>query len=415
MSTSHKPTLRAATSQQVPRSRLSRVAFPDDDDGPVPSEYQDKASRVRWQYTRGGRALLCYRRLVDEKVLPQPASWCDSYEELLSRPIRHAYHEGQAKVIALRRFVDQTNFSEYADAADEEGDLIFFPAETTDEYQFVTKRGFRIWAGMHRYLCKCGLSSGAMLALWQSAYCDRGDTQYEQCPAYMWHGVHQERECVYRASGGYEAPEWDPFPDGRGARPRVNSEKEKDDSGRPNEQRRQREACWNAKRGRIAIPLPANVSQQHAWLPACVTPTGSAVNERSLWTAEQESTWQEMVDREQERREARKAVLRADFMKLKGIERLDVGKGSCSTHAALPAIGTEASSVAHQVDVEDSSTLRTTYQAEMNIRDWCVKPDRAREPLSIIDPANRTEVSVGIDPRFKAGQESGPAARMRPL
>ena len=128
--------------QPSPRARL--VAFPHDDDCPIPPEYQDPPRTGRWEFTREGRAMLCYWQLVSTGTLAEPSARPASVREMsLDNPNDSC--EGKAKLLALKRFADCDNLSKYEDHLGPRGQrrdhraLIFLPHELPGAGRFLGK------------------------------------------------------------------------------------------------------------------------------------------------------------------------------------------------------------------------------------------------------------------------------------
>lgn len=356
-----------------------------------------------------------YRQLVAAGELGDPTNHDERRRSLPRRDIRDGSSEGNAKLRALRRFVAGASFAEYSDDVDEDGEpcgtgiLIFLPLELPGWGYFVTTEAFKIKTGLHRFVCKCGLANPPFLEMRQSAFCDKSGIHYANSAAHVWYKVHAKRQEVYGPEG-FEAPEWDPFPDGRGVIPRVDSERES------NEQRQMRESRWSARRS-TDRHLPQEALQTGAWLPICHVPCGPAFKERSTWTLEQEQKWNETVEREKQDRETRRAAMEVEVERQQwlGVRRLfmetfgaHIGGGypdpaSMSTaETASPSSGASASSSqpAGLSSKTSAETLATDMAQQPGCEagrsedpapgeQWYTTPTKDKRPLKIVDPANK--------------------------
>lgn len=383
-----------------------------------------------------------YWRLVGDGELGEPSNHNGSRTTLPQSPIPDGNREGNAKLRALQHFVAGDSFTQYEDNVDRNGrcrapgPLIFLPLELPGWGYFVTKEDFKLMAGLHRFVCKCGLANPPFLEMRQSAFCDSSDGRYADSAAYSWLAVHVKRQEVYGPEG-FEAPEWDPFPDGRGVILRVDSERES------NEQRQMREARWSAGR-RTGRQLSQESIQPGAWLPGCQVPTGPAFKERSTWTLEHEGKWKETVEKEKEERQQRRAAFEAEAERQQqlGVRRLVVescnvpvvgrrsqgssmssegatGPGSGTSGSSSRAVGMSSQTSAFTLGMDLAQSAgceRLTGSSGEPSRGekWWTAPPKERKPLQIVDPAAKAATVAVPDNATAGNQEEQPPATPEP-
>ncbi|ETN40239.1 uncharacterized protein HMPREF1541_04515 [Cyphellophora europaea CBS 101466] len=249
----------------------------DDESCPIPEEHNLELTNTKPtvpsapfpQQSRSARARLCHLHHLSDAT-------CSAAE---------IERRDYALQLSLWRYLNSVPWSSYGD-----DDWIYLPLPLHTQWRLVSKTTWQVEAAKHRFYCKCGLPNTPLLAMRQAAFCDEGEEGEDA--AGVWLREHWEREQRYsRLSGGkytgIEAPVEDPFPDGRGVRPRIGCATEKGEEGEEN--RGLREACWRQGRRLPGFLLGEEAYNQDAWLPECrwpvppLMPDGSSSGGTELW------------------------------------------------------------------------------------------------------------------------------------